>query len=110
MITYIISRNVPDFNLGIGGDLTFFNVERKDGSAMPYVDVLSCGNGQWGGLGNALYSNAQGTPLRARAVSGLLECKHSTFSCATYPISQRILTHDRRTDIWMIINRQRNYQ
>lgn len=61
---------------------------------MPYVDVLSCGNGQWGGLGNALYSNSQGTPLRARAVSGLLECKqfmHCIFHC----ISQ---THDQLTD------------
>lgn len=50
-------------------------VERSDGSALPYVDVLACGNGQWGGLGNAVYSNAQGTPLRAKNVSGLLECK-----------------------------------
>lgn len=41
---------------------------------MPYVDVLTCGNGQWGGLGNALYSNAQSTPVRAKNVSGLLEC------------------------------------
>ena len=59
----------------LGGDLTFFKVERTDGTAMPYVDVLACGNGQWGGLGNALYSNAQGTPLRAKNVSGLLECE-----------------------------------
>ncbi|GBE82398.1 regulator of chromosome condensation 1/beta-lactamase-inhibitor protein II [Sparassis latifolia] len=56
-----------------GGDLTFFKVERSDGTAMPYIDVLACGNGQWGGLGNSLYSNAQSTPVRARNVSGLLE-------------------------------------
>ncbi|KAI8998804.1 RCC1/BLIP-II [Trametes punicea] len=56
-----------------GGDLTMFEVERSDGSGMPYIDVLSCGNGQWGGLGNALYSNAQSTPVRAKNVSGLLE-------------------------------------
>ncbi|KAI0637144.1 RCC1/BLIP-II [Trametes polyzona] len=56
-----------------GGDLTMFEVERADGSGMPYIDVLSCGNGQWGGLGNALYSNAQSTPVRAKNVSGLLE-------------------------------------
>lgn len=42
---------------------------------MPYVDVLACGNGQWGGLGNALYTNAQGSPLRAKNVSGLYECE-----------------------------------
>lgn len=57
-----------------GGDLTFFKVERTDGSALPYIDVLACGNGQFGGLGNAQFSNAQGTPVRLRAVSGLLEC------------------------------------
>ncbi|CAL1704214.1 unnamed protein product [Somion occarium] len=56
-----------------GGDLAFFKVERNDGTTLPYIDVLSCGNGQWGGLGNALYSNAQGTPLRAKAISGLVE-------------------------------------
>ncbi|CCL98952.1 uncharacterized protein FIBRA_00960 [Fibroporia radiculosa] len=56
-----------------GGDLTFFKVERSDGTAMPYIDVLACGNGQWGGLGNAQFSNAQSTPVRARSVSGLLE-------------------------------------
>ncbi|EMD38580.1 hypothetical protein CERSUDRAFT_113764 [Gelatoporia subvermispora B] len=61
-----------------GGDLTFFQVERVDGSSMPYVDVLSCGNGQFGGLGNALYSNAQGTPVRTKNVSGLLEYSEKT--------------------------------
>ncbi|EKM55652.1 uncharacterized protein PHACADRAFT_121379 [Phanerochaete carnosa HHB-10118-sp] len=56
-----------------GGDLAFFKVERVDGTAMPFVDVLACGNGQWGGLGNNLFSNGQGTPVRARNVSGLME-------------------------------------
>lgn len=49
-------------------------VERVDGSFCPTVDVLACGNGQWGGIGNALYSNSQGNPARVKAVSGLLEC------------------------------------
>ncbi len=52
-----------------------FEVERADGSGMPQVDVLSCGNGQWGGLGNAQYSNAQSSPVRVKNVSGLFECK-----------------------------------
>ncbi len=58
-----------------GGDLTFFKVERADGGALPYIDVLACGNGQYGGLGNSQYSNGQGTPVRTKNVSGLLECK-----------------------------------
>lgn len=67
-----------------GGDLTFFKVQRSDGTAMPYIDVLSCGNGQYGGLGNALFSNAQSSPVRTRNVSGLLECSPSVLS---YPSS-----------------------
>ncbi|KAK7693272.1 hypothetical protein QCA50_002839 [Cerrena zonata] len=89
-------------SVAAGGDLTLFSVERKDGTAIPYVDVLSCGNGQWGGLGNALYSNAQGTPLRARAVSGLLEYSESTnnlqpiqpYSISVSPTGHVLLTLD----------------
>ena len=61
-------------DLNVGGDLAFFTVERVDGSAIRNIEVLSCGNGQYGGLGNALFSNAQSVPVRTKAVSGLLEC------------------------------------
>lgn len=52
-----------------------FTVERKDGSSIDTVDVLVCGNGQFGGLGNSMFSNAQSNPVRAKGVSGLLECE-----------------------------------
>lgn len=64
-------------DLNAGGDLAFFTVERVDGTAISNVEVLSCGNGQYGGLGNALFSNAQGVPARTKAVSGLLECMYA---------------------------------
>jgi alpha-tubulin suppressor-like RCC1 family protein len=57
-----------------GGDLTFFTVERELPNGGSIVDVLACGNGQWGGLGNAAYSNAQGIPVKVKSVSGVLEC------------------------------------
>ncbi|TBU32306.1 RCC1/BLIP-II [Dichomitus squalens] len=63
-----------------GGDLTIFEVERRDGTSLPYIDVLACGNGQYGSLGNAQYSNAQSAPVRAKNVSGLLEYNESTRS------------------------------
>lgn len=63
-----------------GGDLTFFKVERTGGSALPYIDVLACGNGQYGGLGNAQYSNGQSLPVRTKNVSGLLECKSTLYN------------------------------
>ncbi|KAI0797823.1 RCC1/BLIP-II [Abortiporus biennis] len=71
-----------------GGDLTFFKVERSDGTAMPYIDVLACGNGQYGGLGNAQFTNAQGSPVKAKNVSGLFEYSESTNNL------QAIHTHD----------------
>ncbi|KAH9057653.1 RCC1/BLIP-II [Lactarius vividus] len=75
----VLWRNTPSgthtrcIDLNVGGDLAFFTVERVDGTAIRNVEVLSCGNGQYGGLGNALFSNAQSIPVRTKAVSGLLE-------------------------------------
>ncbi|TDL27543.1 RCC1/BLIP-II [Rickenella mellea] len=80
----VLNRTSPSatrsrcINISTGGDLTFFMVERKDGTAMTSIDLLSCGMGQWGGLGNGLYSTAQGSPVRVKAVSGLLEYSEET--------------------------------
>ena len=72
--------------MSTGGDLSMFTVERKDGTSIDTVDVLVCGNGQWGGLGNSVFSNAQSNPVRAKGVSGLLECES-----ACYPTSFRLI-------------------
>lgn len=65
-----------------GGDLACFTVERRDNKlgSTPLVDVLMCGNGQWGGLGNNMFNNSQGYPVRAKNVSGLIECR--SIQCA----------------------------
>ena len=60
-----------------GGDLTCFTVQRVKEPSPATVDVMMCGNGQWGGLGNNIFSNGQGTPVRARNVSEMTECKAS---------------------------------
>ncbi|KAF8582077.1 RCC1/BLIP-II [Ramaria rubella] len=61
-------------DISAGGDLTFFTVERAlPAGKASIVDVLGCGNGQWGGLGNASYSNAQGTLVKVKNISGVLE-------------------------------------
>ncbi|KAI5123298.1 hypothetical protein M0805_009319 [Coniferiporia weirii] len=65
-------------DVNAGGDLAFFTVERTDGSFISSTDLLACGMGQWGGLGNGLYSTAQGNPARIKAVSGLLEFSEKT--------------------------------
>jgi hypothetical protein len=53
--------------------LTGFTIERTPDEAAT-VDLLMCGDGQWGGLGNNSYSNAQVSPVRVKALSGLSEC------------------------------------
>ncbi|TFK55231.1 RCC1/BLIP-II [Heliocybe sulcata] len=75
-----VPKDVQSKCIGItaGGDLTVFTVERTDGSSMQTVDVLTCGNGQWGGIGNALYRSAQNEPARAKNVSGLIEFSEQT--------------------------------
>ncbi|OAX36598.1 RCC1 BLIP-II protein [Rhizopogon vinicolor AM-OR11-026] len=82
----VLSRNVPNsvrtrcIDIAAGGDLTYFVAERTDGESSVYIDLLTCGNGQWGGLGNNLFSNAQGNPVRAKNVSGLREYNENSRS------------------------------
>jgi hypothetical protein len=59
---------------GLGGDLSAFTVEHQTPGSQT-VELLMCGNGQWGGLGNNKYSTSQSTPVKARNVSGLTECE-----------------------------------
>jgi hypothetical protein len=50
-----------------GGSTTFFTVERTSpGSSGGFIDLLSCGSGISGSLGNGLWSSANGTPSRVK--------------------------------------------
>jgi alpha-tubulin suppressor-like RCC1 family protein len=64
-----------------GADNSFFITSRREsGSQMRgggfKVDVLAAGKGQWGTLGNAMWSQVAASPVRVKTVSGLLECEH----------------------------------
>lgn len=64
-------------DVSAGGDVTCFTVEKTtqtEMSSSKSVELLLCGNGQYGSLGNNAYTNAQGSPIRARNVSNLTEC------------------------------------
>ncbi|CAH7686288.1 regulator of chromosome condensation 1/beta-lactamase-inhibitor protein II, partial [Phakopsora pachyrhizi] len=64
-------------SIAAGGDLSFFvieSLEPKRGSKS--VDVLACGNGQFGGIGNGQWMN-QATPTRVKTISGLTEWSES---------------------------------
>ncbi|KLO19443.1 RCC1/BLIP-II protein [Schizopora paradoxa] len=82
----VFSRSAPRgarsqcVDITTGGDVTFFTVERQVDRSVPSTDILACGMGQWGTLGNGLYSSAQGDPIRIRAVSGLMEYSDKTNS------------------------------
>lgn len=60
------------------GDLTAFAVERSSAGNSTTMDLLMCGNGQNGGLGNSTYTNSQGTPARVKNVSGLQQYSDRT--------------------------------
>ena len=75
---------MDDFMILSGGHLALFTVERSDGSATRSVDVLACGNGQWGGLGNSLFNNAQSTPVKSKNVSGLVACMWTSFLLTSF--------------------------
>lgn len=63
-------------NVVASGALTMFVVERDvPGKEGTWVDLLACGNGMSGGLGNGLWSSACTSPVKVKTVSGLQECK-----------------------------------
>ncbi|KAI6022723.1 regulator of chromosome condensation 1/beta-lactamase-inhibitor protein II [Pisolithus marmoratus] len=84
----ILTRNLPIdvkskcVGISTGGDLAFFVAERTGSDPSHHIDVLSCGNGQWGGLGANLYTTSQANPHRVKNVSGLLEYDERTRSLA----------------------------
>lgn len=57
-----------------GGALAFFQTTKSDGTGIDSVELFACGNGRFGSLGNGIFTSAQGSPVRTRAVSGLVEC------------------------------------
>ncbi|KAG8700255.1 hypothetical protein FRC08_004804 [Ceratobasidium sp. 394] len=68
-------------NMAAGGDIAYFVVDvTSSTSKVPSVDVLACGMGQWGGLGNGLFSQAQGAPVKVKVVSGATEYNETTHS------------------------------
>ncbi|KAG8745818.1 hypothetical protein FRC12_014448 [Ceratobasidium sp. 428] len=83
----VLSRNYPGgtnvqcTSLAAGGDIAYFVVNvTTPTSNVASVDVLACGMGQWGGLGNGLFSQAQGAPVKVKTVSGVIEYNEATRS------------------------------
>lgn len=81
-VEIVLARNYPGgtsmrcTDVIAGGSLTMFVVERDvPGKEGTWVDLLACGNGMTGGLGNGLWSSACTSPVKVKTVSGLQECE-----------------------------------
>ena len=67
--------SVLTFSSPPGGNITYFIVESVGASGgVPSIDVFACGMGQYGALGNGTYVQAQGTPVKMKALSGNFMC------------------------------------
>lgn len=61
---------------GSGGNVAYFTVENSSTlEKAALVDVLACGMGQYGALGNGSYSQAQSALVKVKNVSGNVMCK-----------------------------------
>jgi hypothetical protein len=67
----LFKQQASCLSIAAGGDLTYLTVAKEGGKA---VELLACGHGQFGGIGNGQWSH-QGTPVRVKTLSGLIECK-----------------------------------
>lgn len=65
----------------VGGNVAYFTVEGSDAQKnAPAFDVFVSGMGQYGALGNGTYVQAQGTPVKAKVISGNVMCmSHKLF-------------------------------
>jgi hypothetical protein len=65
----------PPFSI-VGGDVAYFTLRVQDPRAPTSIfDIVACGMGQWGSLGNGMWNQWQGVPVRLKSVSGVVECE-----------------------------------
>ncbi|KAK4688431.1 hypothetical protein P7C73_g1683, partial [Tremellales sp. Uapishka_1] len=79
-VEVVLARGYPGgthvkcLDVKAGGSTTFFVVERSNpGKDDRFIDLLACGSGSSGALGNGLWSSANGSPSKVKTVSGLQE-------------------------------------
>lgn len=71
-VEVVLAKNYPGgthvtcLDVQAGGQTTFFTVERSAPGKGTFVDLLACGNGMSGTLGNGLWSSANGSPSRVK--------------------------------------------
>jgi Regulator of chromosome condensation (RCC1) repeat len=61
--------------IAAGGNNSYFVIDKIDKDKRPVTEVYSAGMGQYGQLGNAMYSQLQPTPVKVKEISNNSECK-----------------------------------
>ncbi len=71
-VEIVLAKNYPGgtalscVDIKAGGSSTFFTVERSLPGKESAVDLLACGNGMSGSLGNGMWSSACGVPTKVK--------------------------------------------
>lgn len=76
-------------DIAAGADNSFFTMSRREPGGVGTgvkVDVLAVGKGQWGSLGNAMWSQVTLAPVKVKTVSGLIEYSERTETTHPVPI------------------------
>lgn len=76
-------------DIAAGADNTFFTMSRREPGSIGSdvkIDLLAVGKGQWGTLGNAMWSQVTLAPVKVKTVSGLIEYSESTNKTHPVPI------------------------
>lgn len=76
-------------DVNAGADNSFFTMSRREpgGAGTGHrIDVLAVGKGQWGSLGNAMWSQVTLTPVKVKTISGLIEYSERTGTTHPVPI------------------------
>ncbi|KAG9008041.1 hypothetical protein FRB94_013806 [Tulasnella sp. JGI-2019a] len=86
--------NIKCIDVAAGGDIVYFTVETFRGT-LPTpsdvnIDLLAAGMGQFGSLGNAGYVQAQGSPVKVKAISGVKEYNELTQS--NQPLAPKLVS------------------
>lgn len=92
----VLSRSFPNSSADVrassiaaGADNSFFMTTRREPSSVGNglkIDLLASGKGQWGTIGNAMWSQVVSQPSRVKTVSGLMEFSEATGMTHPVPI------------------------
>ncbi|ETS63172.1 hypothetical protein PaG_02952 [Moesziomyces aphidis] len=80
------SLDVRATSIAAGADNSFFMTTRREAGGKFKIDLLASGKGQWGTIGNAMWSQVVSQPSRVKTVSGLIEFSEATGQTHPVPI------------------------